>query len=76
MKFSYFWLIPVGVIIACASILLIDTNDGDGNFKGGFQQQIPTSSTRAEIPSWVSENCYPALSLNNTAYEICYEGGD
>ena len=46
-----------------------DQNDSERTF------QIPTSSTRTDhVDTQVLPNgCYPALALNGTYYEVCFE---
>ena len=65
-------VIPIIIFVLLGEIYVVgafDQNDSERTF------QIPTSSTRTDhVDTQVLPNgCYPALALNGTYYEVCFE---
>jgi len=61
--------VPILILVAVGLTITLDYSD-EGNF------QLPTSSTNTDISPQVLDNgCFPALHLNGTYYEVCYDKG-
>ena len=61
--------IPILLLVTVGLTLTLDYSDS-----GEGQQIFSGSYTRTDIPSQMLDNgCFPALHLNGTYYEVCYD---
>ena len=68
-----YWIIPVIIIMALVSFVFV--SDYTPNINNSFESTLGNQPmNESEYPSWVDEGCHPALSLNGTSYQVCYNG--